>query len=544
MRDLDRLGQYLQYSFPSYNMISASFPRSISQPVAGITLFAFMAAAFPFPCWAQLPIFEGKPTPFPTFTPTPGQTFQTLPSPPPNLIPEQLLQINSPPLPNYTPQQQQAIYTLGGGDVIRIDVFSLPQFSGQYSIPADGFLSLPLVGSVSFDGLTIAEATATLVERYKAYLKRPLVTVNLLLPRPVKVLVAGEVKRPGSYIMPLKVGAGESPGTQYPSLTQAIELAEGVTLAADLRQVELRRQQKLGAAQTIKVNLWELANTGHQQDVSLRDGDTIFVPTSTNPSQTEIRSLTVATFSTDATRPVSIAIVGEVNRPGNYTLAERGGASDRSAKLPSITRAIKEAGGIKPFANIRQIEVRRLTRAGTQQIFNVDLWQLLQTGDINQDLILQDGDTVIRPTATAVNAAEATQLATANFSPDTIQVSVVGEVGVPGFVKVPPNTPLNQAVLAAGGFKSGRADTGSVSLVRLNPDGTVVQRTIKINFSQGINEEGNPMLRNNDIVLVSPTPVTSFTDAFANPAALGVSLLSLPLQLLNVLNAIGIKLGP
>jgi len=45
----------------------------------------------------------------------------------------------------------------------------------------------------------------------------------------------------------------------------------------------------------------------------------------------------------------------------------------------------------------------------------------------------------------------------ASFSPTTIQVSVVGEVKNPGLVNIPPNTPLNQGLLTAGGFNNSRA---------------------------------------------------------------------------------------
>ena len=77
---------------------------------------------------------------------------------------------------------------------------------------------------------------------------------------------------------------------------------------------------------------------------------------------------------------------------------------------------------------------------------------------------------------------------------------------------VPPNTPLNQAILAAGGFNSARAKKGSVQLVRLKPDGTVDKRKINVDFSEGINDDNNPTLRNQDVVVVSRSGFTSVTD--------------------------------
>jgi polysaccharide export outer membrane protein len=78
-------------------------------------------------------------------------------------------------------------------------------------------------------------------------------------------------------------------------------------------------------------------------------------------------------------------------------------------------------------------------------------------------------------------------------------------------VEVPPNTPLNQALLAAGGFNN-RARKSRVDLIRLNPNGTVSKRTVDINLAQGINDQSNPILRNNDVVVVNRSGLASVSD--------------------------------
>jgi len=169
------------------------------------------------------------------------------------------------------------------------------------------------------------------------------------------------------------------------------------------------------------------------------------------------------------------------------------------------------AGGIQDLADIRNIEVRRITRTGLQTI-EVNLWELLASGDISQDIFLQEGDTIIVPKADEIATTELDARADANFSPATINVNVVGEVVEPGVVQIPPNTPLNQALLAAGGFNKIRASQGSVQLIRVNPDGTVSRRKIPINFSQGISGNNNPIVRNNDIIIVNRSIVTTLAD--------------------------------
>jgi protein involved in polysaccharide export with SLBB domain len=205
--------------------------------------------------------------------------------------------------------------------------------------------------------------------------------------------------------------------------------------------------------------------------------------------------------ATNLTQPINIAVVGEVNRPGSYTLVEAGETAGRVGGMPTVTQAIQQSGGITQLADLRRVEVHRRDRSGTQQIITINLWDLLQKGDLKQDLLLQQGDRVIIPTAKAISPAEATRLAAANFSPDVIKVNVVGEVMQPGIVAVSPNTPLNQALLSAGGFNN-RTQKKAVQLIRLNSNGTVTQQSITVDLTAGIANQTNPAVRHNDIVIV------------------------------------------
>ena len=91
-------------------------------------------------------------------------------------------------------------------------------------------------------------------------------------------------------------------------------------------------------------------------------------------------------------------------------------------------------------------------------------------------------------------------------------MNIVGEVRSPGTKDLPPNTTLNQGLLAGGGFDPRRADQGNVELVRLNPNVTVTKKTIKPNFGEGIDEANNPTLRNNDVIVVNTSALASTTD--------------------------------
>lgn len=452
-------------------------------------------------------------------------------------LPKQPAGLNAPLLPA---QRFEDSYVLGAGDRVQVVLFRLPQYSGEYEVQVDGIVNLALVGPVAVDGLTIEQATDVISTAYSQVLRRPIVTLNVTGRRLLEVGIAGEINRPGSYVLGGEIG-------NYPTLTRLLQTAEGITPSADLRNIEIRRQYA-SQTQVFRADLWHLLSTGDlSQDVVLRDGDSVFIPSTLVPLE-ESALLADANFYADVTEPINIAVVGEVFRPGPYRL--RGGATRTGdAGVPggeggasnavTVTDAIQVAGGIKPLANIRRVEVRRTTRFGSQETFKVDLWSLLQTGDLKQNAILQEGDTVFIPTATAaLSPEEATQTAAATFSPNTIRINLVGEVRSPGQLEVPPNTPLNQGILAAGGFNN-RAQENVVGLVRLNPDGTVTQREINVDFAQGINEENNPLLQNNDIVIVGTSGLAEFSDtlgSFSNPIADFLFILGAPFRLLNLLD--------
>ena len=448
------------------------------------------------------------------------------------------------PAPVLPSSRAEEPYTLGPGDQLQMDLFRLPQYSGEFEVSVDGSLNLPLVGQVNVLGLNLDQASAAISQQYGQYLKRPVVTLNLLRRRPLVVAVAGEVNRPGAY--PL-----ETTDNTFPTLSDLFDVAGGVTQSADLRQVAVQRQED-GRTVQYTANLWELLSTGDiNQDVTLRDGDSIFVPSTLVPLD-EAPLLAAATFAQDDSIPLNVAVIGEVFRPGPYTIrggvtrtgdagvpGGESGVSNNNIRYnpPKVTDAIQIAGGIKPNANIRQVQVRRLTRTGKEELFYVDLWSLLQTGDVQQNAILQEGDTVFIPPAPAgIPPAEASQLAAASFAPNSIQINVVGEVRDAGLVEVPPNTSLNQGILAAGGFNT-RAREDVVGLVRLNPDGTVEQREIQVDFTQGINPENNPTLQNNDIIIVGESGIAGFSDilgSVASPIADFLFILGAPFRFLNL----------
>ncbi|HIK53611.1 MAG TPA: SLBB domain-containing protein [Synechococcales cyanobacterium M55_K2018_004] len=501
-----------------------------TRPLAPISLAVLMAIAPTAPTLAQLiqPTADSPAASPPTPLPSQQIPLLTAPRRLPGAQPTS-------PLPAAVP----TTYTLGAGDRIHVDVFRVPGYSGEREVLVNGTLNLPMVGSIAVQNLTLEQAEAAISAAYSRFLRRPIVTVTLLAARPLQVGIAGEITRPGSYSLTLQ-------GSQFPTVTRLLQTAGGVTQAADLRRAQIRRLVG-NRTQVINVDLWALIQNGDlRNDVSLRDGDTVFIPTAERIDLAEAPQIAAASFAATVNQPVNVAVAGEVFRPGPYTVSGGtartgeagvpGGSAGSSNNVPTVTRAIQMAGGIKPMADIRRIQVRRLTRSGTEQILQANLWDLLQKGDLRQDVILQEGDTILIPTATEMTPEESAQIAAASFSPSVIRVNVVGEVNRPGAIELPPNVPMNQAILAAGGFNT-RARRSSVRLIRVNPNGTVTQRRIEVDFAQNVNDANNPTLYNNDVIVVGRSDIASAGDALGNllrPVSGILSILNLPFRIFNL----------
>ena len=217
-------------------------------------------------------------------------------------------------------------------------------------------------------------------------------------------------------------------------------------------------------------------------------------------------------------RPLRVALVGQVARPGLYTLttseASQTEAKVSIAGLPTVVDAIQKAGGITAEADLRNVLLQRQLpgQAGAYKRTRLDLLALIQEGDQLQNPLLFDGDT-IRLEAAAEPVAEATELAATTLAPEQIRVNVVGEVKSPGGVSLPANTPLVQAVLAAGGPVAWRASRGNVELVRINRNGTVLRKSFALDLGQGVSNSKNPPLRDGDSVLVKRSGLAVASDA-------------------------------
>jgi polysaccharide export outer membrane protein len=243
---------------------------------------------------------------------------------------------------------QPADYTLDTGDVIAVVVLRHGQFSGEYTVPPDGNVVFPGVGSLQVRGLTLQGLSDTLRERLRARLRNPEVFVSLKQARPQLVFVEGQLNRPGAY--PIQ------PGWR---VADAVAAAEGLKILPERTVATLIRGE-----QTMPVDLPAILHRGDQRtNYLLQPGDLL---------------------SVQQKPAIRVAILGEVKRPGNY---------DLDADVRAI-QAIAQAEGVTEFAALKRAFI---DRQGT--IIPFDLYQSSVQGDTREsnNPPLQDGDVIVVP---------------------------------------------------------------------------------------------------------------------------------------------------
>ena len=124
-----------------------------------------------------------------------------------------------------------APYLLDTGDHIRILIYKEPELSHTYSVDHEGYISLPLVGSLKARGKTPRELAEALRNRLvsESYLKDPHVAVEIVKHRPF--FIYGGVKNGGQY-----------PYVANMSAETAVAIAGGLTPRGNDRIVRVTRR--------------------------------------------------------------------------------------------------------------------------------------------------------------------------------------------------------------------------------------------------------------------------------------------------------------
>lgn len=175
-----------------------------------------------------------------------------------------------------------------------------------------------------------------------------------------------------------------------------------------------------------------------------------------------------------------IAVVGAVRDPGVYTLRQN---------VTALLDILSLAGGITEHAGcllyvIRtqpaDVEALDTDKTKSRDFIAIDLYELMDQGNLDLNMILQHGDVV--------------------HVPEASKFSVIGYVRQPDSFPLTKPTTILEGIALAGGLEKGKASPRSCSLIRHSSDGEVIISLDLAAISKG--EEPNIYLLPDDIIRV------------------------------------------
>lgn len=126
-----------------------------------------------------------------------------------------------------TPEDKLPFNTTQGG----VAAGSNTSASQGYLVDKNGYIDLPIIGSVAVQGLTTTEAKAKIVQQLEQYYKNPVVNVRFVN---FKFTIFGEVGAPGTYTFP----------EERITVLEAIGTAGDLTNYADRKEIQIIREQE------------------------------------------------------------------------------------------------------------------------------------------------------------------------------------------------------------------------------------------------------------------------------------------------------------
>jgi protein involved in polysaccharide export with SLBB domain len=163
-------------------------------------------------------------------------------------------------------------------------------------------------------------------------------------------------------------------------------------------------------------------------------------------------------------RSVRVFVVGDVVRPGSYTVSG----------LSTITNALLVSGGISEVGSLRDIQLKRAGRT----VARLDLYDLLLLGDTSQDQLLQQGDAILVP-------------------PLGLTAAASGEVQRPAIYEFREGATVADLVKMAGGLSADSAQRAA-KLQRIDTDGSRIVVDVDLSSAAG----RAVALRSGDVMIV------------------------------------------
>jgi polysaccharide biosynthesis/export protein len=236
------------------------------------------------------------------------------------------------------------------GDVVDVKIFGLPEMSQELRVSGAGIIVLPLIGSITAQGLTTSELEQKIAEalRNGGFVNDPQVNVSAKELHSSGVSVSGEVGKPGIY-----------PVFGSCSLTDLIMAAGGLTPKSG-HLVTVTHRDRPDAPINVDISSAS-ANSG--QNVAVFSGDTVVV-----------------------TKAGVVYVLGDVGRPAGLVM--------EGDERMTVLQALALAGGANKDAKIKSARIIRKSSQGVQDV-PIPLKEILSAQ--KQDIELQPGDVFFIP---------------------------------------------------------------------------------------------------------------------------------------------------
>ena len=336
-----------------------------------------------------------------------------------------------PPLPSQPSLPPQTYrYRLAPGDRLVTSVFKIEGYEAQVQVLSDGTINLPRLGTIQVWGLTLEEARQRITAGYSQFLRRPLVYLDLVEQRPVRVTVTGQVLRPGVFTLPVNsqgsIGAsGDSTavgadGGGWPTMIDVIQKAGGISATGDLARLELLRPSPTpgGPTQSYVFDyLTVLKDGGFAPNPLIYDGDSIRVHKATSPVNVDLLTTAASNF---APAVINVQVVGEVFAPGVVQIGSNA----------PLSRAILASGGVTRRGSVKRVDLIRMDLEGrtTVKQLRYDPNAVLSSAN---NPPLRNGDVVVVDRNTLTKATDGMNDAMQPLTPIVNAASVFRLLGLP-----------------------------------------------------------------------------------------------------------------
>lgn len=240
-------------------------------------------------------------------------------------------------------------YTIGPGDLLRIEIVGQPDMTGDIRVAGDGTVLIPQARPVPVTGLTLDQARGTITSALASgYLRNPQVMIDVKTFASKKIAVSGGVKTGDSYALE----GGRS------RVSDVLLRAGGLNDPAAPRAEVWRDVQ--GVRQVIPVDLERLRRGESAADIELLAGDHLYVPEADQ-----------------------VYVDGQVGKPGGVAYHDG----------MTLTQAIAQAGSVTATGREQSITI---TREGEQLKINL---RRVQAGK-EADVALKPKDHIYIPEST------------------------------------------------------------------------------------------------------------------------------------------------